>query len=224
VNPARSWSKQDILTRIREVAVIPVVRVSCYEHAICGIEGVIRAGMNVVEITMTVPGALKMIEEAIGRYGDAVVIGAGTVLSVQQCTEAIAAGAQFVVSPVRNDDVIRTAKDRDVVCMPGALTPSEVFDAWSAGADIVKVFPVSSVGGPSYIRALKGPLPQVEVVVTGGVTLETAPEFLKAGAVAVGIGESVLVKQALVNNDVDTICTKAKFFLDTIRANLSQAS
>ncbi len=184
MTPVRSWTKQEALARIREVLVIPVIRVSSQEHALCGMEGLVRGGMAVVEITMTVPGALRVIEEAVNRYGNDVLIGAGTVLSVQQCNDAIAAGAQFVVSPVLDLEVIRAAKERDVICMPGSLTPTEVFNAWSAGADLVKVFPISSVGGPSYIRALKGPMPQVDVVVTGGVTLETAPALLKAGAVA----------------------------------------
>jgi 2-dehydro-3-deoxyphosphogluconate aldolase/(4S)-4-hydroxy-2-oxoglutarate aldolase len=176
---------------IREVAVIPVVRVTTREQAICAVEGIIEAGIPVVEITLTVPGAIRIIEDLATKYGTKLLIGAGTVLDAETCRTAILAGAEFIVSPVFDVRVVESARRYGKICMPGALTPTEALVAWEAGADLVKIFPCGSVGGPAYIRALKGPFPQIDFVVTGSVNRENVGQFLAAGVTAVGVGEII---------------------------------
>ena len=174
-------------------------------------------GLNIAEITLTVPNAITIIKELTMRYGTDLLVGAGTVLNTRGCEEALAAGAEFIVSPTLNAEVVKLARHHDKLCMPGALTPFEVLAAWDAGPDFVKVFPVNSVGGPSYIRSLKGPFPHIEFVVTGNVTMENAPQFLAAGVTAVGVGESIISRQALESKDVNGISANAKRFLECVR-------
>jgi len=217
-----SWTKEKALAVIREVAVIPVVRVSTREQATCAVEGIIDAGMPVVEITLTVPGALQIIEDLATTYGPKLLVGAGTVLDVETCRTAILAGAEFVVSPVFDARVVESSRRYGKICMPGALTPTEALAAWQAGADLVKIFPCGSVGGPAYIRALKGPFPQIEFVVTGSVNRENVGQFLAAGVTAVGVGETVLERAAIEAGDVATITANARRFLDAIKSARSK--
>jgi 2-dehydro-3-deoxyphosphogluconate aldolase/(4S)-4-hydroxy-2-oxoglutarate aldolase len=217
-----SWSKEKTLALIRDVAVIPVVRVSTREQAICAVEGTMDAGIPVVEITLTVPGAIQIIEELAIRYGQKLLVGAGTVLDAETCRLAVLAGAEFIVSPTFDVRVLEMARRYGKICMPGALTPTEALVAWQAGADLVKIFPCNSVGGPSYVRALKGPFPQMEIVVTGGVNLENVTQFLAAGVAAVGVGEVILERAAIETGNVAAITANARRFVDAIRSARSK--
>src|SRR6185436_812233 len=171
-----------VLKRIEEVGIVPVVRASSAEQAISIAELIREGGIPILEITMTVPGAIGVIAELSKRYGDEVLVGAGTVLNADTARNCIAAGAQFIVSPALNLQTIDLCKLQRIAVLPGALTPTEVVTAWEGGADAVKVFPCSAVGGPKYLRALKAPLPEIRLVPTGGVSLATAGDFISAGA------------------------------------------
>jgi 2-dehydro-3-deoxyphosphogluconate aldolase/(4S)-4-hydroxy-2-oxoglutarate aldolase len=202
--------------------VIPVVRVSSREQAICAVEGIIEGGITVVEITLTVPGAIQIIEEVVKKFGEKLLVGAGTVLDAETCRLAILAGAEFIVSPVFDVRVLEAARRYGKICMPGALTPTEALTAWQAGADLVKIFPCNSVGGPAYIRSLKGPFPQIEVVVTGGVNLENVGQFLAAGVAAVGVGEIIFGHDAVQNGQVDVIAANSRRFVQAIKSARSE--
>jgi len=184
-------NKAEIIQKIRDIGVIPVVRASSPEEAVQVVEAIMAGGLPVLEITMTVPGAVQVIKELVKRFDDAIV-GAGTVLDAEAARACIDAGAQFIVSPALNLDTIACCRKLDVAVMPGALTPTEVVSAWNAGADLVKVFPAGALGGASYIKSLKAPLPQIELVPTGGVTLANAGAFIEAGAAAVGVGADLV--------------------------------
>src|SRR5271166_4473092 len=174
--------KKDVILRaILDIGVVPVVRTSSAETAVLAIEAVYRGGIRAAEITMTVPGAVKALEKLADAFGDKLVLGAGTVLDPETARICMLAGAEFFVTPALNLKTIEMVKRYSKVIMPGALTPTEVVTAWEAGADFVKVFPCGAVGGPKYIKALKAPLPQVEMVPTGGVSLENTADFLRAG-------------------------------------------
>jgi 2-dehydro-3-deoxyphosphogluconate aldolase / (4S)-4-hydroxy-2-oxoglutarate aldolase len=218
-----SWTKEKSLGRIRELAVIPVVRVSSYEHAMCAVKGIMEGGIDSVEITLTVPHAFSIIRELTTKFGEQLLVGAGTVLDAESCRRSLQAGAEFIVSPAFGAEVVALARQHNKVCMPGALTPTEILTAWNAGADLVKIFPCHAVGGPSFVRALKGPFPHIELVITGGITIETAPQFLAAGASAVGVGESVISPAALANNDTATIAASARRFVEAIRPGRSKS-
>jgi 2-dehydro-3-deoxyphosphogluconate aldolase/(4S)-4-hydroxy-2-oxoglutarate aldolase len=203
--------------------VIPVVRVSTREQAICAVDGIISAGITVVEITLTVPGAIQIVQDLTAKYGQKLLVGAGTVLDAETCRLAVLAGAEFIVSPAFDARVVEVARTYGKICMPGALTPTEALVAWQAGADLVKIFPCNSVGGPSYIRSLKGPFPQMQVVVTGGVNLENVGQYLAAGVAAVGVGEIILEREAIEAANVGQITVNARRFVDAIKASRSKA-
>jgi 2-dehydro-3-deoxyphosphogluconate aldolase/(4S)-4-hydroxy-2-oxoglutarate aldolase len=190
---------QEILALITEVGIVPVVRTPSAESALQSIEAIYKGGVRVAEVTMTVPGALRVLEKLADRFGDKIVLGAGTVLDPETARACMLAGAQFFVTPTLKLSTIEMAKRYSKVICPGALTPTEVLTAWEAGADVVKVFPANAMGGPKYIKALKGPLPHIRMIPTGGVNLETAGEFLKAGACAVAVGselvDPILIKE-----------------------------
>src|SRR5690242_18183392 len=177
-----------ILSSIIDIGVVPVVRTATAESAIKSIEALYRGGIRAAEITMTVPGAIKALEKLADKFGDQIVLGAGTVLDPETARACMLAGAQFFVTPSLKLTTIEMAKRYSKPIMPGALTPTEILTAWEAGADAVKIFPCGTVGGAKYIKALKAPFPQIEMVPTGGVNLETCGDFLKAGACAVGVG------------------------------------
>lgn len=210
-------SRERTLAQIEEFAVVPVVRVNKRQQALCAAEGIVRGALGVVEITLTVPGACDIISDLASTYGDRLLIGAGTVLDTESCERAIEAGAEFIVSPVFDPGVVEMTRQAGRVAIPGALTPTEVLEAWRSGADLVKIFPCGALGGPGYIRALRGPFPDIRLMVTGGVRLENAVEFLKAGASAVGAGESLLPKAALDTGDVATVASHARQYVDAIR-------
>src|ERR1700737_4096342 len=166
-------TKEAILSAITQIGIVPIVRTDSAEGAIKAIEAVYRGGIRAAEITMTVPGAVKALEKLADQFGDKIVLGAGTVLDPETCRICMLAGAQFFVTPSLRLDTIEMAKRYSKPIMPGALTPTEVVTAWEAGADVIKIFPANAVGGPKYIKALKGPLPHIEMIPTGGVSLET---------------------------------------------------
>src|SRR2546430_12103293 len=179
---------KEILAFISEVGIVPVVRTAGAEHAIQAMEAIYRGGIRAAEITMTVPGAIRALEKVADRFGGKIVLGAGTVLDPETARACMLAGAEFFVTPSLRVATIEMAKRYSKVICPGALTPTEVLTAWEAGADAVKIFPCGNVGGAKYIKALKGPFPQIEMVPTGGVNLETIGDFLKAGGAACGVG------------------------------------
>src|SRR5216683_6304639 len=187
-------------------------------------EAVCRGGVTIVEITMTVPGAVDVIRELAKGSGKEILIGAGTVLNAEMARRCLDAGAEFLVSPGFNHDMVELAVREGKLVMAGALTPTEVITAWEAGADFVKVFPCGQVGGAKYIKALKGPLPQIPLVPTGGVNLNTAAEFIEAGAAALGIGGELVQAEALKSNNPQRIVETARKFLEivaTARAKLA---
>jgi 2-dehydro-3-deoxyphosphogluconate aldolase / (4S)-4-hydroxy-2-oxoglutarate aldolase len=209
-------TKQKILSSIIDIGIVPVVRVTSSEGAVKSIEAIYRGGIRAAEITMTVPGALKALEKVADQFGDKIVLGAGTVLDAETARMAMLAGAEFFVSPNLRIATIEMAQRYSKVVMPGALTPTEVLTAWEAGADIVKVFPCGNVGGPKYIKALKAPCPHIEMIPTGGVNLETAGEFLKAGACAVAVGAEMVDAKAVKEGRFEVIEQKAKEYLAVI--------
>lgn len=213
-----AWTKDKALTLIREIGLVPIVRVPTEEEAMRAAEAIAQGGIGIAEITMTVPGALRVLEGVAGRYGDKVLLGAGTVLDPETCRAAMLAGAEFIVTPSLNLRVIEMARRYGKPIFSGSLTPTEVVTTWQAGADMVKVFPCGAVGGPKYIKALKGPLPQIEMVPTGGVNLENAGEYIKAGAAAVAVGGELVDMKALKEGKLDQIVETAKKFVQAVRA------
>jgi len=212
------WTKEKALATIREVGIIPIVRTPSTDDAFRAAEAILSVGIGIAEVTMTVPDALRVLEGVAKRFGDEVLLGAGTVLDAKSCDAAIAAGAEFIVTPSLELSVIETAKRLNKTCIPGALTPTEVVAAWRAGADMVKIFPCGPAGGPAYIKALRGPLPNIEYVPTGGVTLETTPAYFKAGAAAVAVGGELVDLKALQAGNMDVIVSTARRFLEAVRA------
>lgn len=209
-------TKQQVLASIVDIGIVPVVRTTSAESAIRSIEAIHAGGIRATEITMTVPGALKALEAVAAKFGDRIVLGAGTVLDPETARISMLSGAEFFVTPSLKIATIEMARRYSKAICPGALTPTEVLTAWEAGADVVKVFPCGNVGGPKYIKALKGPLPQVEMIPTGGVNLETAGEFLKAGACAVAVGGELVDAKLIKENRYDEIEARARQYLAAI--------
>lgn len=210
--------KQEVLRRIAEVGVVPVVRASSAEEAVRVVEAIREGGVPVLEITMTVPRAVRVIEQLADRYGREVIIGAGTVLDPETARACIMAGAAFVVSPALNTGTIELCRRYSVACMPGALTPTEVLTAWQAGADVVKVFPCGALGGAKYLKSLKAPLPQIEMIPTGGVSLKTAAEFIEAGALALGVGADLVDTEAIRAGEARKVTEAARAYAAAVRA------
>ena len=210
-------NKAAVIQNIRDTGIIPVVRAKSADEAMKAIDAIREGGISILEITMTVPGAVGVIEEVSKRYGSDAVVGAGTVLDGETARACILAGARFVVSPALNLETIEVCRRYGVAVMPGALTPTEVVQAWSAGADFVKVFPAGAVGGASYIKSLKAPLPQIELVPTGGVSLKTAADFIKAGASALGVGADLVDVQAIRDGKQSVITERAQEFVRIVR-------
>ncbi|HMJ56134.1 MAG TPA: bifunctional 4-hydroxy-2-oxoglutarate aldolase/2-dehydro-3-deoxy-phosphogluconate aldolase [Polyangiaceae bacterium] len=211
-------SRDAICRHIEEVGLVPVLRLPSAELVVRAVEVLLAAGISVCEVTMTVPGAVKVIRHLVDRFGDRAVIGAGTVLSADDAKACIDAGAQFIVSPGLDLPTITAAHSRDVAILPGALTPTEVITAWKAGADMVKIFPCSAVGGAKYLRALKGPLPQVKMLPTGGVGPTTAHEYILAGATALGIGSELVDRSVLDAGRDGELTERARQLVAAIQA------
>jgi len=211
-------TKADIIQRIRDIGVIPVVRASSAKEAIQVVEAINAGGVSLLEITMTVPGAVQVIEQLAKRFGDEAIVGAGTVLDPEIARACIDVGARFIVSPALNLETIALCREQDVPVMPGALTPTEIVTAWNAGADFVKVFPCGAMGGASYIKSLKAPLPQIEFVPTGGVTLTTAAAFIQAGASAIGVGADLVDVKAIRAGQPEKVTAAARAYVETVRS------
>lgn len=214
--------KQMVRDRIIEIGIVPVVRASSPAEARMAAEAVCEGGIPIVEITMTVPGAVEVIRELAKNSDSSVLIGAGTVLNAEAARRCLDAGAQFLVSPGLNLPTVELAVREGKLIMAGALTPSEVMAAWEAGADFIKIFPCGQVGGAKYIKALKGPFPQVPLVPTGGVNLTNAPEFIEAGVAALGVGGECVQAEALKANKPEIIVENARRFLSIVRETRAQ--
>jgi 2-dehydro-3-deoxyphosphogluconate aldolase/(4S)-4-hydroxy-2-oxoglutarate aldolase len=209
--------KATVLQTIRDVGIIPVVRARSADEAMKAIDAIREGGISILEITMTVPGAAELILEVSQRYGTDALVGAGTVLDSETARACIVAGARFIVSPSLDLETIAVCRRYGVAVLPGALTPTEVVTAWKAGADFVKVFPAGAVGGATYIKSLKAPLPQIELVPTGGVSLITAADFIRAGASALGVGADLVDLKAIREGETQLITERAREFVRIVR-------
>jgi 2-dehydro-3-deoxyphosphogluconate aldolase/(4S)-4-hydroxy-2-oxoglutarate aldolase len=210
-------TKQQILSNLISVGVVPVVRTATAEAAIRSIEALYEGGITVAEITMTVPGAVKALESVAAKFGGRITLGAGTVLDPETCRICMLSGAEFFVTPSLDVRTIEMARRYSKVILPGALTPTEVKTAWDAGADIVKVFPCGNVGGPKYIKALKGPFPHIEMIPTGGVNLDTTADFLRAGACSVAVGSELIDAKTIQEGNFEVFTERARQYLAIVR-------
>ena len=209
--------KRDVFNRMISEGLVPVVRVSTAQEAIDVADAIKKGGVTCIEITMTVRGAIEVIRELTQKYQDEIIMGAGTILDPETGRAALLAGAQFIVSPTLNLDLIQLAHRYSAVVIPGTMTPTEILTAWNAGADMVKVFPAAQLGGPEYLKAIRGPLPQVLLVPTGGVNLQNAAAFIKAGATALGVGGELVDKKAIKEKKFNIITENTRAFLKIIQ-------
>jgi 2-dehydro-3-deoxyphosphogluconate aldolase / (4S)-4-hydroxy-2-oxoglutarate aldolase len=217
-------TREEVWQYISEIGIVPVVRAPSPELAIAAAKAVCAGGIPIVEITMTVPGAIGVIQELTQSMGRHILVGAGTVLGAETAARCLDAGAEFLVSPGFDFETVKLANLQERLIMAGALTPTEVITAWKAGSDFVKVFPCGNVGGASYIRALRAALPQIPMVPTGGVNLETASDFLCAGASALGVGGELISAAALKSGNWDAITENARLFVTIVRQARGEAS
>ena len=215
--------KREVLNRMISEGLVPVIRVTSAQEAIDVADAIKEGGVTSIEITMSVQGAIDVIKDLAKKYKEEIIMGAGTVLDPETGRAALLAGAQFIVSPILNLDLIQLAHRYSAVVIPGAMTPTEILTAWNAGADMVKVFPAAQLGGPEYIKALRGPLPQILLVPTGGVNLQNAGAFIKAGCVALGAGGELVDKKALKEKKFNIITENARAFLKAIRDARAQS-
>jgi 2-dehydro-3-deoxyphosphogluconate aldolase/(4S)-4-hydroxy-2-oxoglutarate aldolase len=216
-------NREEVLQQIRKVALVPVIRASSADLAIKAAAAIEAGGVSLLEVTMTVPGAIDVIGAVIKSSQGRVLVGAGTVLDAETARACIIAGAQFIVSPALNRGTIELCRRYSVAVIPGALTPTEIVTAWEAGADIVKVFPCGALGGPRYLSVLKGPLPQIELIPTGGVSLSNAADYLSAGACALGVGSDLVDSSALAKGNMEIITENAKKYVAVVQQARSKA-
>ncbi len=209
--------KREILNRMISEGFIPLIRASSASEALDVADAIKDGGASLLEITMTVPGAIEVIKELTQKFKDEFIIGAGTVLDPETARAVILAGAQFVVSPTVNFDLISLANRYSIVVIPGAMTPTEILAAWNAGADLVKVFPAAQLGGPDYIKAVMGPLPQVLLMPSGGVNLGNAGAFIRAGAALVAVGGELVDKEAVKGKAFHVITENTRAFIRAIQ-------
>ena len=204
-------NKKEVISRVVECGIIPIVRTPTADDARAVIEAIAEGGISTIEITMTIPGAVELINE-LSRAGQ-ILVGAGTVLNAEMARECIGAGARFIISPGTDFEIIDYCSQVDVLVMPGALTPTEIINAWDAGADFVKVFPIAAVGGAKYLKLVKGPLPHIKIIPTGGVDQTMAGELIKAGAEAVGVGSDLADASAAREGRSSDITAAARKYL-----------
>ena len=210
------WDKKKALDLIHETALIPIIRVDSSETAMKVAQAFLEGGVRIIEVTFSVPGATDVVRQLNDELGDKVLIGTGTVLNAKMVEEAVAAGSEFIVSPGYSKELIDAAKSHSKICIPGALTPTEILDAYNLGSDAVKVFPCGNMGGAEYIKAVRAPLPQIPLVPTGGVNLETAGPLLEAGAFALGVGSAITDKAAVKEGRFEVITENVKKFLEIV--------
>ena len=208
-------TKEEIRARIVEIGIIPAIRVYSESEALFAGEAVCSSGIPIVEVTMTIPGAVRIIGELM-RHRTDIIVGAGTISDVETAAQCLDAGAGFLTSPGLDLEIVEFALKRGIVVLPGALTPSEVMAAWKAGADFVKVFPCSQVGGPDYIRTLKAPFPQVPLIAAGGVNQKNAAEYILAGATALGIGQHLIHENAIKRRQRERIHELARRYINMV--------
>jgi 2-dehydro-3-deoxyphosphogluconate aldolase / (4S)-4-hydroxy-2-oxoglutarate aldolase len=201
---------EDVARRIGEIGIVPVVRAAGVEEARQAVDAILAGGIPVVEITMTVPGAVEVIRSVARQFAGKVLVGAGTVVTREQALACLDAGAQFLVSPGLSLAMVRAARERNIVAIPGALTPTELMAASAEGAEVIKIFPCGSVGGPKYLKALRGPFPNAKVIPTGGVNAGNAAEYITAGAFAIGVGSDLVDTAALRQGKPEKIVAAAK--------------
>ena len=211
-------SKHAILKRLEEIGLVPVLRAESVDQAMRLARAIAEGGVTVLEVTMTVPGAIEVIRR-LAREMPEILVGAGTVLDPETARLCILEGAQFVVSPALNLRTIEMCHRYTVPVLPGALTPTEIVTAWQAGADVIKVFPASALGGAKYLKTLKAPLPQIEMIPTGGVSLGTALEFLEAGAFGLGVGADLVDPRAIHEGRAHEITANARKYLEIVRGH-----
>lgn len=210
-------NKARIISQIREIGIVPVIRAASENEARKLIEAIFEGGISIFEVTMTTPNAVSLIKSLIADFDDKAIIGAGTVLDAAAAQNCLAAGAKFVVSPALNLNVIEVCRQEKVAVFPGALTPTEIVAAWQSGADAVKIFPANAVGGANYLKAIKAPLPQIELMPTGGVTLDAIGDFIRAGAIAVGVGSDLADTKAISAGESEKVTRTARLYLEAVR-------
>jgi 2-dehydro-3-deoxyphosphogluconate aldolase/(4S)-4-hydroxy-2-oxoglutarate aldolase len=207
---------EDVIRRIEEVGIIPVVRAASVEEATRAVEAICTGGIPVVEITMTVPNAVSVIREVAKQYKDKALVGAGTVVTAEQAESCLRAGAEFLVSPGLSAPVLSVARAAGKLAIPGALTPTELMNAHDHGARLVKIFPCGNVGGPKYLRSLKAPFPKAELIPTGGVNASNAADFIAAGAFALGVGADLVDAVALREGNLEKISAAAQELVQAV--------
>jgi 2-dehydro-3-deoxyphosphogluconate aldolase/(4S)-4-hydroxy-2-oxoglutarate aldolase len=208
----------EVKQQIESLGLLPVLRADSVKQALALVEALYAGGIYIIEVTMTVPGAIDVLKQLKANYGSKLLLGSGTVTTAAQAQATIEAGAEFVLSPSLHLDVIAKTKELGKVSVPGALTPTEVITAWNAGADYVKVFPCSAVGGAPYLKGLRAPFPFLKLIPTGGVNQKTAPDFIKAGAKALGVGADLVNPKAIIDGMPELITANAKAYLEIIKA------
>ena len=209
-------TKSEVLKEIRRIGLVPVLRAKSEEQALALAAAIADGGVTVLEVTMTVPGAVRVIA-TLAKERPEILLGAGTVLDAETARICVEEGAQFVVSPAFNAKTVAQCQKLGIAVLPGALTPTEILTAWEAGADVVKIFPASAMGGAKYLKSLKAPLPEIEMIPTGGVSLATAREFLEAGAYALGVGAELVDTQAIAAGRPETITANARKYLEIVQ-------
>jgi len=211
-------TKHQVLTALRETGIIAVIRTDSPGDLVGAAKALCEGGVRLIEITMTIPGALKIIEEAVSQLQhEDVYIGAGTVLDSETARAVILAGGKFAVAPIFNQCMVTLCNRYSVTVMAGALTPQEIFNAWEGGSDVVKVFP-ANIGGPAFIQSVKEPLPQIELLPTKGVTLQNIPDFIKAGAIGVGVGRELIGNDLIKGRDYQQIKDNAERFIKVVQS------
>jgi len=215
-------SRHETIARIERLGLVPVVRAPSAALALRAARAVHAGGIDVLEITMTVPDALDVLRQLASELKDRVILGAGTVLDADTARACIAAGAEFIVAPGLDFETVRAVHDLEIPVVPGALTPTEVLTAWKAGANMVKIFPCSAVGGAEYVRALKAPLPQVKLLPTGGVDRHTAADYIRAGAAALGLGAALIDIKVLQQQGDEALSARAREFVEIVRATRAE--
>ena len=208
-------TRAEVLDLVLRTKVVAVIRMRDTEKLAWVTAAISRGGVKAIEITMTVPGALEVIRTMAGEKAAGTIVGAGTILDAETALAAIRAGADFIVSPVLNPDIVRACRDAGVFVAPGAFTPTEIVEAWNLGADVVKVFPATSLG-PTFFKDLRGPLPSIRLMATGGVSLDNAPEFIRQGACCVAVGTALLDPKAIERDDWEALTQRARALVESL--------
>lgn len=211
------WNKQDAMNLIHDTGLIPIIRVDSAKTAMKVADAFLDGGVNIIEVTFSVPGATEVVKALTDKLGDKALIGTGTVLDPETARRAILAGSEFIVSPTYSKELIAMSRRYAKPCIPGALTPTEILDAYTLGSDAVKVFPCGTIGGASYLKSVRAPLPQIPLVPTGGVNLETAGPLLDAGAFALGVGGAITDRKAIKEGRFEVITENVKKFLEIVK-------